>query len=97
MQRRQLRLPCPEDADAERRMLAAVRKKTNERLRKRFAKAKLDRDLLSGVDLGTLARFIQKIGWGMAVDAQSGAIRKDLHRTVAIALNALPFGKAGRE
>jgi len=97
MQRRQLRLPCPEDADAERRMLAAVRKKTNERLRKRFAKAKLDRDLPSGVDLGTLARFIQKIGWGMAVDAQSGAIPKDLHRTVAIALNALPFGKAGRE
>src|SRR6266700_7322351 len=58
-------LPCSEDADAVRRMLAAVRKKTNERLRKRFAKAKLDRDLPSGVDPGTLARFIQTIGWGM--------------------------------
>jgi len=33
----------------------------------------------------------------MAVDAQSGATRKDLLRTVAIALNALPFGKAGRD
>jgi hypothetical protein len=67
-------------------MLAAVRKKTNERLRKRFAKAKLDRDLPSGVDPGTLARFIQTIGWRMAVDAQSGATRKDHHRTVAVAL-----------
>jgi hypothetical protein len=55
-------------------MLAAVRKKTNERLRKRFAKAKLDRDLPSGVDPGTLARFIQTIDWGMAVDAR---VRRD--------------------
>ena len=55
-------LPCSEDADAVRRMLAAVRKKTNERLRKRFAKAKLDRDLPSGVDLGTLARLRRRVG-----------------------------------
>jgi hypothetical protein len=33
----------------------------------------------------------------MAVDAQSGATRKDLHNTVVVALNALRFGKAGRE
>jgi hypothetical protein len=74
-------------------MLAAVRKKTNERLRKRFAKAKLNRDLPSGVDPGTLARFIQTIGWGMAVDAQSRATREDLHRTVAVALNACRSAK----
>jgi hypothetical protein len=31
--------------------------------------------LPSGVDPGTLACFIQTIGGGMAIDAQSGAIR----------------------
>jgi hypothetical protein len=30
------------------------------------------------------------IGWGMAVDAQTGASRKKLHRVVETALRALP-------
>ena len=83
-------LPCPEDADDVRQMLAAVRKKSGDRLRRRFTKAKSDGDLPPDADPAALAHFIQTIGWGMAVDAQSGATRKDLYRTVTLALKAWP-------
>jgi AcrR family transcriptional regulator len=83
-------LPCPEDADAVRKMLASVRKKTAAKLRKRLKEARESGDLPPDADPDVLAHFIQTIGWGMAVDAQSGATRKDLHRTVALALKAWP-------
>ena len=37
-----------------------------------------------------LARYIAVIAWGVAVEAQSGAKRKDLYSTIAVGLAAWP-------
>lgn len=47
-------------------------------------------DLPADCDPDQLAGFILVVGWGMALAAQSGATRDDLHRTVATALKAWP-------
>jgi len=83
-------LPCPEDADPIRTMLARMREETRTRLRKRFEQAKQTGDLPAGSQPSDLARLVLVVGWGMAVDAQSGAKRKDLHRIVAATLKAWP-------
>jgi acetyl/propionyl-CoA carboxylase alpha subunit len=41
-------------------------------------------------DADALARYIVTVAWGMAVEAQSGASRSDLHRTVKQALSSWP-------
>jgi hypothetical protein len=42
------------------------------------------------MDAGSLARLVLVIAWGMAVEAQSGASRKDLRRMIDLALPAWP-------
>jgi hypothetical protein len=42
------------------------------------------------MDADSLARLVLVIASGMAVEAQSGASRKELHRTIALALPAWP-------
>ncbi len=56
----------------------------------RFARARDSGDLPANADPDALARLVLVIGWGMAVEAQSGASRQDLHRTIAAALAAWP-------
>jgi hypothetical protein len=58
------------------------------RLRDRFAEARGGEGLPAGMDADSLARLVLIIAWGMAVEAQSGASRKDLRRTIALALPA---------
>jgi len=60
------------------------------RLRKRIAKARGTTDLPANADPDVLARYIAVIAWGLAVEAQSGAKRKDLYSAIAAGLAALP-------
>jgi AcrR family transcriptional regulator len=85
-------LPCADDAIPVRREMAVLRAERRARLRKRFEQARASGDLPADADPDELARFIMVIGWGMAVDAQSGAARADLQRTAARALEAWPSG-----
>jgi len=59
-------------------------------LRKRFKHFQSNGALSADADPDALARYIVTIAWGMAVEAQSGASRSDLHRTVKQALASWP-------
>ncbi len=82
-------LPSAED-DTVRAWLANLRGELVVRLRKRLAKARGTADLPMNADPAVLARYIAVIAWGLAVEAQSGAKRKDLYRTIAAGLTAWP-------
>ena len=82
-------LPCAED-DTVRAWLANLRGELTVRLRKRFAKARGTTDLSINADPDALARYIAVMAWGMAVEAQSGAKRKDLYSAIAAGLAAWP-------
>jgi len=82
-------LPCAA-GDPLRAWLADLREQTRIRFRDRFAEARADRGLAAGMDADSLARLVLAIAWGMAVEAQSGASRKDLRRMVALALPVWP-------
>ena len=86
-------LPCAA-GDPLREWLAKLREQTRARLRDRFAEARGSGDLPASVDPNALARLVVVIAWGMAVEAQSGASRKDLHRTIALALATWPDADA---
>ncbi|HEX4114129.1 MAG TPA: TetR/AcrR family transcriptional regulator [Stellaceae bacterium] len=86
-------LPCAA-GDPIRQWLADLRERTRLRLRDRFAYARRTGDLPKSADPDALARLVTTIAWGMAVEAQSGAGRKDLHRTVELALATWPHGRA---
>ncbi len=73
-----------------RREISALRDAARVRLRRRLQKARATGDLPAEADCEELARYVMTVGWGMAVDAQSGATRKQLHRTVERALRAWP-------
>ena len=83
-------LPCSDDADSVRQDLADRRKAVKVALRKRLKRSKSDGDLPADANPDTLARYVLTLGWGMAVEAQSGARREDLYRTVKLALKSWP-------
>ena len=83
-------LPCADDAGPIRAELGRVRDARKERLRIRLQDARDSGDLPPDADPDELARFLMVVGWGMAFDAQTGASRADLYRTVARALKAWP-------
>ena len=82
-------LPCAA-GDPLREWLAELREQTRKRFRDRFAEARGGEGLPAGMDADSLARVVLIIAWGMAVEAQSGASRKDLRRTIALALPVWP-------
>ncbi len=82
-------LPCAA-GNPLREWLAGLREQMRTRLRDRFAEARSSENLPAGMDADSLARLVLVIAWGMAVEAQSGASRKDLRRTIALALPAWP-------
>jgi AcrR family transcriptional regulator len=84
-------LPSSDEmSDSIRHDLAEQRKATRLELRKRFKHFKASGALPADADPDTLARYILTVAWGMAVDAQSGASRDDLYRTVKLALKSWP-------
>ncbi len=82
-------LPCA-SGDPLRDWLARLREQTRKRFSERFAELRGGEGLPSRMDVDSLARLVLVIAWGMAVEAQSGASRKDLRRTIALALRAWP-------
>ena len=84
-------LPCSDETeDSVRHELAELRKASRIELRKRFKRFKSSGALPADADPDALARYVFTIAWGMAVEAQSGASRDDLYRTVKLALKSWP-------
>jgi AcrR family transcriptional regulator len=83
-------MPAVGSSDPIRRELTQMRQAGRMELAKRFKRAKTSGDLPADADPEGLARFIMGIGWGRAVDAQTDASRKELHRVVETVLRALP-------
>jgi AcrR family transcriptional regulator len=84
-------LPCSDNPeDSIRNDLAEIRKAGRIELRKRFERFKSSGALPADADPDALAQYILTVAWGMAVGAQSGASRDDLHRTVKLALKSWP-------
>jgi AcrR family transcriptional regulator len=89
-------LPCSLENPV-RNWLADLRKQLRLKLRKRFIAARASGDLPSDSDPDALARLVVTVAWGMAVEAQSGATRKDLHTTIEAALTAWPGASEARK
>jgi AcrR family transcriptional regulator len=83
-------LPSSETTVEVRQELATQRKVRRAKLKRRFQEAKASGDLPRDSEPEELARFVMSIGWGLAVEAQSGASKRDLYRIVARAMQAWP-------
>jgi AcrR family transcriptional regulator len=83
-------LPSSDETDPIRVGLARWRERRKEVLRVRFEEARLGGDLPADADPDDLARYVMVVSWGMAVDAQTGANREALRRTVATAMRVWP-------
>jgi AcrR family transcriptional regulator len=83
-------LPSSETTVEVRQELASRRKARRLKLKRRFQEAKASGDLPRNSDPEELARFVMSIGWGLAVEAQSGASKRDLYRIVERAMRAWP-------
>jgi AcrR family transcriptional regulator len=70
--------------------LKTIRRARRQRVRERFERAQREGDLSADADPEELARFVITVGWGMAIDAQSGAGRADLVATTTRAMKAWP-------
>ena len=70
--------------------LAELRRELQAMLKSRFMRGVEDGDLCGDADPEALARFILTVGWGMGIEAQSGATRDQLRVTVALTLKAWP-------
>ena len=85
-------LPCAAGAPV-RKWLADHREGLRFKLKARFARARQSGDLLPDADPNALARLVVAVAWGMAVEAQSGASRSQLRKTVEAAISGWPDGK----
>jgi AcrR family transcriptional regulator len=83
-------LPSSETAVQVRQELASERKARRAKLKRRFQEAIGSGDLPRDSDPEELARYVMSIGWGLAVEAQSSASKRDLYRIVARAMQAWP-------
>jgi AcrR family transcriptional regulator len=83
-------LPCADSTVPIRQKLSTLRAGRRARLLKRLEQAQAMGDLPADEDTDALCRFVLAMGWGLAVDAQSGATRDDLRRTVSTALRGWP-------
>jgi hypothetical protein len=79
-----------EECDTVKKELAARRDASVALIRQRLKRAKRDGDLPADADPVSLARYVATVIHGMAVQAASGASRKDLERVAETALRALP-------
>jgi AcrR family transcriptional regulator len=81
-------LACGDEAAAAREQLAAVRAAGEEMLRRRFERAKAERDLPRGTTPADLARYVVTVMHGISVEAAGGASRQQLQRVADLALRA---------
>jgi hypothetical protein len=78
------------DADCIRKELEARRGASQADILARLKRAKREGDLPADADPAALARYLATVIEGMAVQAASGASRKDLERVAETALGAFP-------
>jgi AcrR family transcriptional regulator len=83
-------LACSEEADVVRKELVERRAKSQAAIRDRLKQAKKEGDLSPDADAVALARYLATVIEGMAVQAASGASRKELERVAELALRAWP-------
>ena len=83
-------MPCASDGIEARQDFAKARKTRLNKLRRRLQDAKASGDLPPDADPDELASYLLSLRWGMAVEAQSGASRRDLYRIADRALRAWP-------
>jgi AcrR family transcriptional regulator len=83
-------LACSEESESIRQEVMSRRSEAETAIRQRFARAKAEGDLPRDANPGDLARYIITVFQGMAVQAASGATRKDLRRIADTALRAWP-------
>jgi AcrR family transcriptional regulator len=81
------------NADAIRAELTARRLAGEAALRARLQRARKEGDLPADADPADLARYINTVAQGVAVQASSGANRRQLDRVIDIALRAWPDGQ----
>jgi hypothetical protein len=77
-------------ADPISRELTARRIAGASALRERLKRAISDRDLPADANAGDLARYVATVIYGMAVQAASGATRKELQRVIEFAMRGWP-------
>jgi len=83
-------LACGETADGIRRQLASLRAAGVVAIRRRFQRAIDEGDLPASADASGLARFVATVMHGLAVQAASGASRKELLRVKDMVLRTWP-------
>jgi AcrR family transcriptional regulator len=83
-------LACGENAKRVRQGLAALRADGVAAIRRRFQRAINEGDLPANADASALARFVATVLHGMAVQAASGASRKELLRVKDMFLRTWP-------
>ena len=77
--------------DSIRQELVACRAAGEAALRRRFQRAKSERDLPADTDPADLARYLATIIYGMAVQAAGGCSRDKLQHVVEMTLRTLPL------
>ncbi len=78
------------DADELRQWLATHRQALRTRLEERFRAGVAKGELPPGADPKAMARFVATLAGGLAVEAGSGATRRELYDAIAIAMRAFP-------
>ena len=82
--------PSHDAADALRQWLAGHREALLRRLEDRFAKEVAEGGFGPGADAKALARLAATLAGGLAVEARSGATRRQLHAAIDVAMTAFP-------
>jgi AcrR family transcriptional regulator len=83
-------LACGDQGQSVRAAVSRMRQASETMIRNRLAQAVRERDLPAEVDAADLARFVATVSQGLAVQAASGATRKQLEKVAALALGAWP-------
>ena len=83
-------LACSDDALPIRNSLIERRAASQEKLRERFERAKVDGDLPADSCSGQMARYVMTVSNGMAVQAAAGATREQLQGVVDQVLRGWP-------
>ena len=83
--------PATHADDGVKQWLSGHREALRLRLEKRFSADLAKRKLPAGSNPKTMARFIMTLAGGIAVEARSGASRKDLYAMIDLALQVLRF------
>ena len=82
--------PSTDADDALRQWLADFRAALRIRLKDRFSTDQADGKLPEDLDPKMMARFVVTVAGGLAVEAQSGARKKELYEVIDVAMKSFP-------